>query len=33
MRVKRVMSEVGAETKVTLTVFEQFVRTKAAETE
>jgi O-acetyl-ADP-ribose deacetylase (regulator of RNase III) len=32
-RVKRVMSEVGAETKVTLTVFEQFVRTKPAEAE
>jgi O-acetyl-ADP-ribose deacetylase (regulator of RNase III) len=32
MRVKRVMSDVGEETKVTLTVFEQFVRTKGAET-
>jgi len=31
MRVKRVMGEVGAETKVTLTVFEQFVRAKPAE--
>ena len=33
MRVKRVLVEVGAETEVTLTVFEQFVHTKAAETE
>jgi O-acetyl-ADP-ribose deacetylase (regulator of RNase III) len=27
-RVKRVLGEVGAETKVTLTVFEQFIRAK-----
>jgi O-acetyl-ADP-ribose deacetylase (regulator of RNase III) len=33
MRVKRVLNEVGAETKVTLTVFEQFVRARAAGTE
>ncbi|HEY3819750.1 MAG TPA: macro domain-containing protein [Polyangiaceae bacterium] len=33
MRVKRVLGDVGAETKLTLTVFEQFVRTKAAATE
>jgi O-acetyl-ADP-ribose deacetylase (regulator of RNase III) len=32
VRVKRVMTEVGAETKVTLTVFEQFVRAKPAAT-
>jgi O-acetyl-ADP-ribose deacetylase (regulator of RNase III) len=31
MRVKRVMTEVGAETKVTLMVFEQFVRAKQAD--
>jgi len=29
-RVKRVLTEVGAETKVTLTVFEQFVRARSA---
>ena len=29
MRVKRVLSEVGAETKVSLEVFEQFVRSRA----
>jgi O-acetyl-ADP-ribose deacetylase (regulator of RNase III) len=28
MRVKRVLTEVGKETKVTLTVFEQFIRAK-----
>jgi len=31
MRVKRVLGEVGAETDVTLTVFEQFVRARAAD--
>lgn len=31
MRVKRVLGEVGAETKVTLTVFEQFVRARGTE--
>ncbi|HEY8020905.1 MAG TPA: macro domain-containing protein, partial [Thermoanaerobaculia bacterium] len=31
MRVKRVLTEVGAETPVKLTVFEQFVRAKTAE--
>ena len=31
MRVKRVLEEVGAETKVTLVVFEQFVRAPRAE--
>ena len=33
MRVKRVLEEVGAETKVTLVVFEQFVRSKRGEEE
>jgi O-acetyl-ADP-ribose deacetylase (regulator of RNase III) len=31
MRVKRVMTDVGGETKVTLLVFEQFVRAKPVE--
>jgi O-acetyl-ADP-ribose deacetylase (regulator of RNase III) len=31
MRVKRVLGDVGKETKVKLTVFEQFVRAKGAE--
>jgi len=30
MRVKRVLGEVGAETKVTLQVFEQFIRVREA---
>ena len=33
MRVKRVLSEVGAETKVSLEVFEQFIRARPAESE
>jgi O-acetyl-ADP-ribose deacetylase (regulator of RNase III) len=33
MRVKRVLGEVGAETPVTLTVFEQFVRARPVATE
>jgi O-acetyl-ADP-ribose deacetylase (regulator of RNase III) len=32
-RVKRVLGEVGAETKITLQVFEQFVRAKGAQQE
>jgi O-acetyl-ADP-ribose deacetylase (regulator of RNase III) len=30
MRVKKILNEVGAETKVSLEVFEQFIRAKAA---
>jgi O-acetyl-ADP-ribose deacetylase (regulator of RNase III) len=33
MRVKRVLTEVGAETKVSLEVFEQFVRARPSATE
>ena len=33
MRVKRVLAEVGAETPVTLVVFEQFIRAKPVEPE